>query len=290
MDTFLLQIVNGLATGSLYALIAAGLALIFGVVEIVNFAHGEFYMVGSYILYVVFVLAHVPYWVAVIISISVMAIFGLIFEYLIIKPVINRPWWVWLVATLGAQVLLLNFVTVIFGSLPKNTPTVYVSRIIQLGIIRISQQRLMVIVVAVLVFVLLNLFITHTKVGKAMRAVSQNREMCPVVGINPQTIALVTFGIGTALTGVASAFAAPMLNVIPTMGVFYSTKAFAAVIMGGFGRVNGAIVAAFLLGIAEALISQYITSLYVHVFAFVIMLLVLLFRPQGLLSKGGVGI
>jgi branched-chain amino acid transport system permease protein len=114
--------------------------------------------------------------------------------------------------------------------------------------------------------------------------------MCPVVGIDVQRVALITFGIGSALCGFASAFAAPMLNVVPTMGVFYSTKAFAAVIMGGFGRVNGAIAAAFLLGVIEALISQYVTSLYVHVFAFATMLLVLLFRPEGLLSRGGVGI
>lgn len=290
MEIFFLQIMNGLATGSLYALIAAGLALIFGVVEIVNFAHGEFYMVGAYFLYVLFVLLEVPYWIAALATILLMGVFGVVFEYLIIRPVIHRPWWVWLVATLGAQVLLLNIVTVIFGATPKNAHTVYISRIVELGIFRISQQRLMVFLISVFVFILLNIFVNRTKMGKAMRAVSQNRNMCPVVGIDVQKVALVTFAIGTALTGVASAFAAPMLNVLPTMGIFYATKAFAAVIMGGFGRVNGAIAAAFLLGIAEALIAQYVTSLYVHVFAFVLMLLVLLFRPQGLLSRGGVGI
>ena len=290
METLLIQIVNGLATGSLYALIAAGLALIFGVVEIVNFAHGEFYMVGAYALYVFFILLNLPYWVAVLLTILFMSVFGIIFEYLVIKPVLDRPWWVWLVATLGAQIVLLYTVTLIFGSLPQNTPTVFTSRIVQVGPIRMSQQRLLVLIASLLVFVLLNMYVKYSWMGKAMRAVSQNREMCPVVGIGVQAVAITTFAIGTGLCGVAAAFAAPMLNVVPTMGVFYSTKAFAAVIMGGFGRVNGAIAAAFLLGICEALIAQYVTSLYVHVFAFVLMLLVLLFRPEGLLSRGGVGI
>lgn len=290
METFLLQIFNGLATGSLYALIAAGLALIFGVVEIVNFAHGEFYMVGGYLLYVLLILLNIPYWIAALLVIALMTVLGMVFEFLVIRPVLNRPWWVWLVATLGTQVILINFIIIVFGLFPKNTPTVYANSIIELGFFRISQQRLFVLVVGVLIFVLLNLFVQRTRIGKAMRAVSQNRDMCPVVGINVQTVALVTFAIGAGLCGLASVLTAPLLNVVPTMGTFYSTKAFAAVIMGGFGRVNGAIAAAFILGVSEALIAQYVSTLYVHVFAFVVMLLVLVFRPQGLLSRGGVGI
>jgi branched-chain amino acid transport system permease protein len=290
METFLLQIFNGLATGSLYALIAAGLALIFGIVEIVNFAHGEMYMVGSYFLYVTLVLLNIPYWPSAILTILFMILFGIAFELIIIRPVINRPWWVWLVATLGVTVFLTNLAAIIFGLFPKNTPTIYVNKIIQIGIFRISEQRLFVLVFTLLVFILLNIFIRYSKTGKAMRAVSQNREICSVVGINVQKIAIITFAIGCGLLGVASAFTAPLLNVVPTMGVFYSMKAFAAVIMGGFGRVNGAIIAAFMLGIAEALISQYITSLYVHVFAFVIMLVVLVIKPSGLLGRAGAGI
>ncbi len=290
METLLLQLFNGLATGSLYALIAAGLALIFGVVEIVNFAHGEFYMVGGYILYVFLILLNFPYWISAILVIGAMSLFGVLFEYLVIRPVIHRAWWVWLVATLGTQVILTNLVIIIFGLFPKNTPTPYAVAILQIGFFRISQQRLFVLVVGVLVFVLLHLFVRRTKLGKAMRAVSQNREMCPVVGIDVQKVALVTFAIGSALCGVASVLSAPLLNVVPTMGVFYTTKAFAAVIMGGFGRVNGAIAAAFLLGIAEALVSQYISSLYVNALSFLLMLLVLVCRPSGLFSQGGVGI
>jgi branched-chain amino acid transport system permease protein len=290
METLLLQLFNGLATGSLYALIAAGLALIFGVVEIVNFAHGEFYMVGGYILYVFLIGLNLPYWLCAIFVIGAMTLFGVVFEYLVIRPIIHRPWWVWLVATLGTQVILTNLAIIIFGLFPKNTPTPYAVAILEIGFFRISQQRLFVLVVGVLVFVLLHLFVQRTKIGKAMRAVSQNREMCPVVGIDVQKVALVAFAIGSALCGVASVLSAPLLNVVPTMGVFYTTKAFAAVIMGGFGRVNGAIAAAFLLGIAEALVSQYISSLYVNVLSFVLMLLVLVFRPSGLFSRGGVGI
>ena len=290
METLILQLINGLSTGSIYALIAAGLALYFGVVGIVNFSHGEFYMIGGYALYVLLILLKLPYWSATILTILFMAIFGIVFEYLIIRPILDRPWWVWLVATLGVQVILTNFAILVFSTFPKTTPTPYTSRIIQVGIIRVSEQRIFVLVFGLLIFLLLDLFIQKTKMGKMMRAVSQNRELCPVVGIDVQRVALITFGIGSALTGIAATLSVPLLNVSPTMGVFYISKAFPAIIMGGIGRVKGAIVAGYLLGIFEALISQYVTSLYVHVFAFALMLLVLLFRPSGLLSKGGVGI
>ena len=279
------QVVNGLSLGATYALVAAGLAMIFGVLEIVNFAHGEFFMIGSYLFFVLYVTTHLPYPLAGLLTVLLMGLFGAVFELLVIRPVVHRTWQTQLVATLGASVLFVNAAIVIFGTFPQRAPTPLVAETWELGSIRISQQRVLLFVMTIVAFLGLHWFVHNTKLGKAMRAVSQNRDACTAIGIDVQKVAIVTFAIGSGLVGLASALAAPLANITPTMGSLLTVKAFAVVIMGGFGRVSGAVISAFILGIAEALSIQYISSGYVDAIAFLIMLAVLLLRPSGLFGR-----
>jgi branched-chain amino acid transport system permease protein len=282
---FVEQLINGLSLGAIYALVAVGLAMVFGVLEIVNFAHGEFFMIASYLFFVLYVTAHLPYAVAGLLTVVLMGVFGGLFELLVIRPVVHRSWQTQLVATLGASVLFVNVAVVIFGTFPQRATTPLMARLWTVGEIRISEQRLLLFVVTIISFVVLQMFVRSTKLGKAMRAVSQNREACAAMGIDVQRVAIATFAIGTALVGVAAALAAPLSNITPTMGTLLTIKAFAAVIMGGFGRVSGAIISAFILGIAESFAIQYISSGYVDAVAFLIMIATLLFRPYGLFGR-----
>lgn len=279
------QVFNGLTLGSLYGLVAAGLALIFGVLELVNFAHGEFFMLGAFAFYLLYVVVGLPYVAAALASVAIMVLVGAGFHRVVLRPIIDRSWQVHLVATLAASIVFVNAAILVFGTTPKSTPTDYSRNIIVLGVIRLTQQRAIVLLVALVVFICLHLFIQRTKWGKAMRALSQNREACQVVGIDVSRVSLLAFAIGTGLTGLAAALVAPLYNVYPSMGTLLTLKAFAVVIMGGFGNVNGAIYAAFLLGLVESFAAGYISSEYTDAIAFGAMILVLLVRPYGLFGR-----
>jgi branched-chain amino acid transport system permease protein len=276
------QVFNGLTLGSLYGLVAAGLALIFGVMELVNFAHGEFFMVGAFVFYLLFVVLHVPYFAAVLLGAATMVVVGAAFHRAVLRPIIDRTWQVHLVATLAASIVLTNVAIQVFGTTPVNAPTDYSRAVIVFGVLRLTQQRVIVLVVALVVFVGLHLFIRRTKWGKAMRALSQNREACQVVGINVAHVSLLAFAIGTGLAGLAAGLVSPLYNIYPSMGTLLTLKAFAVIIMGGFGNVNGAIYAAFLLGLVESFAAGYLSSEYTDAIAFGVMILVLLVRPNGL--------
>lgn len=291
MDIFIEQIFNGLTLGSQYALVAAGLALIFGVVEIVNFAHGEFFMLGAYAFAMVYPWdGPIPYPAAILLAIGIMVLFGIGYERVVIQPILDKPWYTQIVATLATSIIFVNVAIAIWGTTPETTPTVLAKTMIRTPYFNISYQRILVFTVTAAAFTFLHLFIQKTKTGKAMRAMSQNREACAIHGINVRRISILTFGISAGLTGLAAALISPLFNILPTMGTLLTLKAFAAVIMGGFGRVNGAIYASFLIGLAEAFGAGYghllnIESAYRDAFPFGLMILVLLFRPFGLFGK-----
>jgi branched-chain amino acid transport system permease protein len=279
------QIFNGLTLGSLYGLVAAGLALIFGVMQLANFAHGEFFMLGAFVFYLLYAALHVPYFLAVALAMLGMGVFGAAFHRAVLVPIINRGWHVHLVATLAASIVFTNAAIQVFGTTPKDAPTDYSRAVVVLGILRFTQQRAIVLVVALVVLVGLHLFIQRTRWGKAMRALSQNREACQVVGIKVAQVSLLAFGIGTGLAGLAAGLVSPLYNIYPGMGTLLTLKAFAVVIMGGFGNVNGAIYAAFLLGLVESFAAGYLSSAYTDAIAFAAMILVLLVRPHGLFGR-----
>jgi branched-chain amino acid transport system permease protein len=285
MEDLLEQVIHGLTLGSMYAMVATGLALMFGVVRLINFAHGEFFMLGAYVFWWVFRELEVPYPLAGAVAVVAMAGFGLAYQRTVVRAVLDRSWHVQLIATLATSIVLTNGAILVMGTQPKEVPTRLASTILEVGGFRMAWQRLLVLVASVVVFAALHWFVARTKTGKAMRAMSQNREACAVVGIDIQRIALVTFALSAALAALAAALVTPLFNIFPDVGALLTLKAFAAVIVGGFGYVNGAIAASFLIGLAEALAAGYVSYAYKDAFAFIIMIAVLLWRPQGLFGR-----
>jgi branched-chain amino acid transport system permease protein len=282
---FLEQLVNGLTLGSLYALVAIGLALVVGVLRLINFAHGELFMVGSYLFFLARLDGHAPYWLAAAATIAGMAALGYLFERVVIERVLDKTWRVQLIATLAISVVIVNSFILIWGLNPKMAPTALSSRFLDLGIVRIAEQRALVFIVAPLAFLAFSLFLQRTRTGRAMRAISQNREACLVVGVDPHRIAGITFAISAGLAGLASALLVPLYAVFPTMGTVLTFKALAAVIMGGFGQVKGALLASYIIGVCEAMASGFVSSALADLVVFGVMVLTLLVRPQGLFGR-----
>lgn len=287
LQIFFEHLLNGLTLGGLYALVTLGLALTFSVIDLVNFAHGDLFMMGSYTLFVLLTLESIvlPYWLIIPIVIIVTAVYAVALERVAIHPIIDRSWRTHAVTTLGISIVLQNAALVLFTGDPRQTPTALTATIISPLGIRISAQRIIVLVVTILVFIGLQWFVRRTKMGKTMRAVSQNRAMCEVVGINVGRVATITFAIGGAITGLAAVLIAPLYSVYPSMGVLLTLKALAAIVMGGMGHVNGAIYAAFLLGIVEALFGGYVSFAFRDVVSFGLFILVLFVRPRGLFGR-----
>lgn len=285
MTLFLNELVNGLTAGSEYALIAAGLALIFGVLEIVNFAQGELYMVGGYLLYLAETHLKLSYVPALLVSIVGMALVGVIFYFVVIARILNRGWQVQLVATLAASIIMVNVAIVVAGSLPVTVTSPIAYNNIIAGPLRMSEQRLIVFGAAFVAFAGLYALLRFTKIGRAMRAVAQNREAATVVGVPIRRIGLVAVVVGSVLCGLAAGTISPLYNVSPTMGSLVIIKAFAAVIMGGFGNVTGAVISAFVLGLTESFSIGYVTSAYADAIVFAVMIAVLLLRPNGVFGR-----
>ena len=285
MEDLLEQAIHGLTLGSLYALVAAGLALMFGVVRLVNFAHGEFYMLGGYAFWYAYRELGLPYPVAGLAATGAMSAFGWLYERTVIRTILARTWHVQLIATLATSITLTNLAIAVFGTQPKEVPTRLSALILEVGGVRMAAQRLLVLVAALVIFAALEWFVTRSKTGRAMRAMSQNREACAVVGVDVDRVAVVTFAVSAALAGGAAVLVSPLFNIFPDVGALLTLKAFAAVIVGGFGYVKGAIAASFLIGIAESLAAGYVSYAYKDAIAFVVMVLVLLVRPQGLFGR-----
>ena len=289
---FIENIINGLTLGAFYALMTLGLALIFGVARLVNFAQGDIFMVGGYTLFLLLTFSGlaIPYPIIVVLVVIITALLGLVLERVVIHPILHRSWRVQAVATLALSIVLQNLALIQFTSDPKQVPTPYTRQILEVLEVRISAQRIIVLVMVVLVFIALQWFVKRTTLGKAMRAVSQNREMCEIVGIDVKRIATITFMISAGLAGLAAALMAPLFSVTPTMGSLLTLKALAAVILGGLGSVNGAFYAAFLLGMIEALFGGYVNYAYRDVVSFGLFVLILFVRPQGLFGGRKVGL
>lgn len=279
------QLMHGLTLGSMYAMVAAGLALMLGVARLVNFAHGEFFMLGAYAFWFAYAEMGVPYPLAALLAPAVMILFGVVYQRTVIRAILPRSWHVQLIATLATSIVLTNLAIIVFGTQPKEVPTALSSRIVDVGGLRMAWQRVLVLAASLLIFWALHYFVTRTRAGRAMRAMSQNREACAVVGVDVQRVAMIAFAVSAALAAAAAALVSPLFNIFPDMGTGLTLKAFAAVVTGGFGYVNGAIAASFLIGVTESFAGSYLSYAYKDAFAFLIMIAVLLWRPQGLFGR-----
>ena len=285
MALFIEQLVNGLTLGAYYALVAVGLALVFGVARLVNFAHGEFFMLGAYVLYFAYGVNHLPYALAVLLAVLVLGAVGALFHLLIYQPVMHRVWHVQLIATLAASFILTNGAIIALGSTQRSAATPLVTEVLTIANVHVAYQRLLVLGVALVAFVGLQLFIQHTRYGRAMRAIAQNREAAQVLGVDLAQVTLLTFVLSAALTGLAAGLVAPLYLIFPTVGSLLTLKAFAVVVIGGMGNATGALIAAFIVGLAEALGAGYVSVEYRDAIAFLLMIVVLLWRPLGLMGR-----
>jgi len=285
MIEFLQQTINGLVMGSNYVLTALGLTLIFGMLDMLNFAHGELLMVGAFVALALVTGLGFSYVVAIPVAMAVVAIFGVIIQRLAFHPLRNADRVSLLVSSLGVSIILQNLVRLVWGPDPRNMPSPFSDVQIQLGGMALNGQRLFVVLVSAVFIAILYYVIQRTKVGIAMRACAFDMKTARLMGIRANKIILMTFAIGAALAAAAGTLLAPIFSVYPTMGAMATTKAFVVVLLGGIGNVGGAIVGVLILGLVETYAAGYWSSEYKDVIAFVIMILVLLFKPAGLFGK-----
>ena len=282
---FLQQLVNGLVLGGAYALISVGMTMIFGIMNISNFAHGTIYMLGGYCIYFLSTVFRQPFFLAVAISMFAVGLIGIAMERIVFRPVYGGPVLNDLLIALGLSFFLENGVLLLWGSQTKSVRTPYTDVILHVLSISITLQRLIVLVASVVLIGALYAFLNYTRFGKAIVASSQSPKGAALVGIDLDRVYMATFAISSGLAGAAGALLAPLFYVFPTMGSMPLLKAFVVVVLGGMGNVQGAVVGGFLVGIAESLGGAYISSDYKNVFSFVILIAVLLLRPQGLFGR-----
>ncbi|MDP9751710.1 MULTISPECIES: branched-chain amino acid ABC transporter permease [Thermoanaerobacter] len=288
MNEFIQQLINGISVGSIYALIALGYTMVYGIIKLINFAHGDVYMLGAFAgLYATLVLkmSFVP---ALIFSMIVCAILGIIIERLAYRPLRNSPKIVILITAIGVS-LLLEYTTMFFlGPQPRAFPEVFkhASYTLVGGKVTISNREILIIAVTVILMILLQYIIHNTKIGKAMRAVSYDMQAARLMGINVDTTISITFALGSALAAAAGVLVGIYYNkVFPLMGIMFGLKAFVSAVLGGIGIIPGAMTGGLILGITESLVSGYGSSLYRDPVAFVILIIILLVKPSGLFGK-----
>jgi branched-chain amino acid transport system permease protein len=287
--TYLLQLtLNGLALGLLYALIAVGLSLIFGVMEIINFAHGEFLMLGAFVMAFALPVMGLLYWPALAIAILAIALFGLVVYELLLSRLRPDEFERSILVTLGLSIIVMHLVQYFFTADPRLVDTQFGFEGVEIGAIRITWTRVAAAAVAAAAFAGLYVMLRHTQFGRAMRAIAQNREAALMVGIRPRTVARNAVVLATGLCGLAGAAIAPIQLVTPYMGQALIFKAFALVIIGGLGNVPGAVAAAVGLGLIESWIGGFFTIAWQEAAVFVIMILVLFVRPDGLFRRSSV--
>lgn len=284
--SLLLQLLaNGVSVGLGYGLAAVGLALVFGILEQVNFAHGEVYMVGAFALWFLGQRAGLPYGVAYPLMVVAMAAFGLLMAEIVFLPTLNRPFESVILATFAVSIILQNLVRLVFGATPLHIDSPLESLTLDLGGVLLFGQRMFVALVAVLALALLTTFLRRTETGRAMRAMAQSKDACLMVGIDVRRITRITAAAGAALCALAAGAMAPMFDLYPNMGSDVVFKSFAVVIIGGMGNISGAMLAGLLLGVAESMAGGVLGAAYRDGIGFVLMILMLLLRPQGLFGK-----
>ncbi|MCJ8499223.1 branched-chain amino acid ABC transporter permease [Desulfatitalea alkaliphila] len=284
MELFLQQIFNGVMLGSTYALVALGLTLVFGILQVPNFAHGHMYMLGAYVCFFLMTVAGFAYWPALAAAALLLAVAGGLLELLVFRPLRNGPHLNAFIAALGALMILENVVTLLWGPRAYRIPNPYPGFLDVYGVM-MTPQRLLVIAAAIVLIVLLQLFIKKTKWGGTIEAVAQNSEGARLVGINADRVATMTFAIATALAAVAACLVAPIFLIAPGMGTMVGMKAFVIVILGGLGSIPGAILGGYLLGLIEALGGGYLSAAYKDVYGFGALVLILAIKPTGLFGK-----
>ena len=285
MDLLIQTIINGIIQSGYYALAAIGLVLVFGVMRVVNFAHGELVMIGAYIVWYVHAQNHVPYLLTVVLAIVLVAGIGLLMERFLFRPMINDPLG-GLICSIGVLFILQVIASFLGGEGPsKQVPPPFEGTMIIQDSIRIPYQRLFSITVSVAALVVLWYFLTRTRLGWALRAVSQDREAAALQGISSVRISMIAIGVGAAMAGLAGALIAPLTNINPHMGHNVIITAFIVTIVGGIGSLPGAVIASVVYALFHTFVTTYISGTIATISGLLIMVLVLIVRPTGIMGQ-----
>jgi len=288
---FLQQLVNGITLGGVYALIAVGYTMVYGVIQLINFAHGEIYMLGAFLAYTMVTVLGLPFFAAFFLTIPVCACFGVILDFVAYRPLRKAHRLAALITAIGMSIFLQNLALMIWGSQIKSyprdiLPAVFFRPALAFGDVSLTWLQVFILAVTVVFMLLLHLIIHRTRVGTAMRAISQDKVSSALMGIGVNRVISFTFAIGSAMGGMAGVLVGLYYNAIfPTMGYIAGIKAFAAAVLGGIGSVPGAMLGGGVLGIAEVMGAGYISSEYRDGISYAVMIVVILFKPSGLIGR-----
>lgn len=286
MNNFLSYLINGLSLGSVYAIIALGYTMVYGIAKMLNFAHGDVIMVGAYIIYFCLSLFNLPLIVSLIIAIICTTLLGVIIERLAYKPLRSASSLSVLITAIGVSYFLQNAAQLLWGSASKMFPANIITGSLTIGSLSIPYLTLITIAVCVAITIGLQWFVNHTKTGSAMRACSEDKDAARLMGINVNTTISITFAIGSGLAAIASLLLCSAYpNVAPTLGSMPGIKAFTAAVFGGIGSIPGAFIGGLLLGIIEILSKAYISTQLSDAIVFSVLIIVLLIKPTGILGK-----
>ena len=281
---FLNQLINGISIGIVYALVALGYTMVYGIVKLINFAHGDIIMLGSYFILILTKSMGMPFWLSVIASMLFCAIFGVLIEKIAYKPLRKAPRISALITAIGVSILLQNIVTLIKPD-PVPFPNALAGSVRFLGI-DIGYVNIITILISFILMIVLNLFIKHTKAGKAMRAVSEDEGASTLMGINVNNTIALTFAIGSALAAVGGGLYGVTYKLIePTIGSVFGLKAFIAAVIGGIGTIPGAVIGGLIMGLVETFTKAYISTNLTDVIVFAVLIIILIVKPAGLLGK-----
>jgi len=284
MNEFLQQILNGLAIGSVYTLVALGLTVVFGILGIAHFAHGSLAMFGGYLTFVFSTSMGLSFFASIAMAMPVGAVMGMLIERLAYRPVRDAPHINAFIIALGLTMMLEGGNLLLFGADQVIIQTPY-QQVFDFGGIFVAQLRMVVIVTAITLVAVVTILLLKTKTGKSVRAVAQNRHAAVLMGVNVNFVSSVVFAISSALGVAAGALIGALLALAPGVGESFAVKGFAVLILGGLGSLPGAILGGLVLGVSESLAAGFLSSAYKDVISFLIMILVLLVMPQGLMGK-----
>ncbi len=285
LSVFLQSLISGILIGGVYALIGIGLTIIFGVMRVINFAHGDIMMVGMYLTFYLFTLFHVDPFVSIVITIPLMFLFGAFLQKVFINRIIGTLPQNQILLTIGLGLIISNSAMLAFTSDYKILTTSYSSGSFKLGEISISQPLTASFIITVVITAILYWFLMKTDTGQAIRATAQDREAAQLMGINVSRMSMLAFGIGAAMAGTAGALISPTYYIFPQVGSAFTLKAFVITVLGGMGSIVGATLGGIIIGIVESVGAVAISSDWKDVLVFAIFLLVLLVKPSGLLGR-----
>ncbi len=285
LTTVLQALISGILMAGIYALVAIGLTLIFGVVRIVNFAQGEFVMLGMYATYWLWKLWGIDPYLSLLVTMPALFCFGVLVQRLFFQPILRAPDLAQIFMTVGLSVVLMNAALFFFTADFRSVKTAYSDWTLRLAGMALPVPRIFAFVGALLLAGLLTLFLYRTDLGKALRAVAQDREVSMLLGINPERMYLLAVGLGAALAGAAGGLIVPFFYVFPTVGVVFVLIAFVVVILGSLGSIQGALLASLIIGVGESLGILFAGADLGLVVVFAILVLTLILRPSGLMGQ-----